>query len=154
MARQDLYKKCFLVSHSGRSQAQAPSPRGHLWWMERVIKEEFELKSFSWDFLSRLLNRRPMNGPLLTNTALLRVGWANRRHCGDRWKKIWMDSAVCCCGESHYQLTLCMASMSGRVATLPQTLVLSHECPKDQQQWEVRFEILQSGNAPLLLPFI
>lgn len=65
---------------------QTPSP-GHLWWMEQVIKEEFELRSFSWDFLSRLLNRRPMNGPLLTNTALLHAGWANRHHCGDRWKR-------------------------------------------------------------------
>lgn len=65
---------------------QEPSP-GHLWWMEQVIKEEFELRSFSWDFLSGLLNRQPMNGPLLTNTALLHVGWANRHHCEDRWKR-------------------------------------------------------------------
>ena len=85
-ARQELYKKFFLVDHSGRSQASAPSP-SHPWWMNQIIKEEFELRSFSRDFLSRLLNRQPMNGPLLTNTALLHVGWANRHHCGDRWKR-------------------------------------------------------------------
>ena len=86
MARQEFYKKFFLVAHSGRSQAPAPSP-SPLWWMKQVIKEEFELRSFSRDFLSRLLNRQPMNGPFLTNTALLHVGWANRHHCADRWKR-------------------------------------------------------------------
>lgn len=103
-ARQELYKKFFLVAHSGRSQAPAPSP-SHPWWMKQVIKE-FELRSFSRDFLSRLLNRQPMNGPLLTNTALLHVGWANRHHCGDRWKRHMNGQCSLPLWESHYQLTL------------------------------------------------
>lgn len=98
-------KNSFLVAHSGRSQAPAPSP-SHPWWMKQVIKEEFELRSFSRDFLSRLLNRQPMNGPLLTNTALLHRLSKQSTIVGTGGKGIWMDSAVCRCGESHYQLTL------------------------------------------------
>lgn len=87
IARQELYKKNAFLSPIGEEvKPQAPSP-SPLWWMEQVITEEFESRSFSRGFLSRLLNRQPMNESLLTNTALLHVGWANRHHCGDRWKR-------------------------------------------------------------------
>lgn len=99
MARQKLYlkkekekKNTFLSSIVEEAKPHAPSP-GCLWWMKQVITEEFELRSFSRDFLSCLLNSQWMGPDLQTQPCCM---WAEQTDTtvGTGGKKAWMDSAV------------------------------------------------------------